>query len=441
MTVILALALACSPPGSWAAQFHTMEMPTVNAGAPKSFVGFNVSLLSQVPIDDFPGPPGSASDICGYVSPSGREYAVIGFRMGMGFVEVTNPASPVIVGYIDGGGVNQPWRDSAIVGEYAYIVTDGDGVGLQVADLTDIDNGNVTLLTTTDLGAGMETAHNISPGEAGEYVYLCLSNVNNRDGLIAVDVSDPSNPFIDGTWDINGSVGAHDVQVVTWPSGPLAGRELAFASCEASGFYIGDVTDKSNMTTIGFSSYPNRTYAHQGWLSEDRTRFYLGDELDELIRPGVTTATTYVFDVSDPTSPGFATSFTNGQVATDHNMMVRGDFLFEANYTTGLRVYDTSLYPLVVERGHFDTVPATDGVAFAGAWGVDASLPSGIVILSDQASGLFVFDVSAATTPLPPVPATAGWPMIVIATITALAGGLMVRSVRGNAGRHSNTAN
>ncbi len=426
MAVILALVIACSPPGSWPAEYHTMEMPVPNVGAPKSFVGLNVSLLSRVPVEAFPGAQEAASDICGYVSPGGREYALIGFRKGMGFVDVTNPASPVIVGYIDGAGVNQPWRDSAVVGEYAYIVSDGSGVGIQVADLTDIDNGNVTLLTTTDLGVGLATVHNISPGENGDYVYLCLANVNNRDGLIAVDVSNPAAPSIAGTWDIAPGVGAHDVQVVTWQSGPLAGRELAFASCEASGFYIGDVTDKLNMVTIGSATYPNKSYAHQGWLSSDRTKFFLGDELDELLRPEVTTATTYVFDVADPAAPSYQTKFTNGTVATDHNLMARGDFIFEANYTTGLRVYDISLFPIVFERGHFDTVPAVDGIGFGGAWGVDACLPSGNILVSDQSSGLFVLDASAATTALPALPTTTRWPWALGLIVLACLGSISV---------------
>lgn len=431
MAVIVAIVMACSPPGTWPAEYHTMEMPVPKVAPAKAFVGLNVSLLSRVPVEDFPGSQIAASDICGYVSPGGREYAVIGFTKGTGFVDVTNPASPVIVGYIDGGGVDQPWRDAAIVGEHAYIVSDGQGVGLQVVDLTDIDSGNVTLVTTTDLGAGLETVHNISPGESGDYVYLCLANLNNRDGLIAVDVSTPAAPFIEGTWDIAPGVGAHDVQVVTWQSGALAGRELAFASCESSGFFIGDVTDKSNMTTIGAADYPNRTYAHQGWLSPDRTKFFLGDELDELIRPNVTTATTYVFDVSDPDNPSYLTKFTNGTVATDHNLMARDEFVFEANYTTGLRVYDMTLFPTVLERGHFDTVPANDGIGFGGAWGVDASLPSGNILVSDQTSGLFVLDASAATTALPAVPATTTWPWALAVLLMALAGGaLAARRIR-----------
>ena len=207
----------------------------------------------------------------------------------------------------------------------------------------------------------------------------------------------------------------------------MAGRELAFASCEDDGFYIGDVTDKNNMVTIGSTTYPNLSYAHQGWLSGDRSKFYLGDELDELLQANVSTATTYIFDVTDPTDPTFEATYTNGTVATDHNLMTRGDFIFEANYTTGLRVYDTSMYPLIIERGHFDTVPAFDGIGFGGAWGVDASLPSGVVLVSDQDSGLFVLDPSAATIPIASTPTTTRWPWLAALLIVALAGAKLVQ--------------
>ena len=39
----------------------------------------------------------AASDIWGYVSPSGREYAVMNITAGTTFIEVTDPANPVVV--------------------------------------------------------------------------------------------------------------------------------------------------------------------------------------------------------------------------------------------------------------------------------------------------------------------------------------------------------
>lgn len=77
-----------------------------------------------------------ADDIWGYVSPSGREYAIVGSEVDRAviFVEITDPFNPVIVGQV----AHRGW-DMKTFGEFAYAVTDfPDGVG--VIDLTEIDD-------------------------------------------------------------------------------------------------------------------------------------------------------------------------------------------------------------------------------------------------------------------------------------------------------------
>ena len=68
---------------------------SLTGAAGAGFEAENVTLLSHVDLGDF----GSkfAEDCWGYVSPSGREYAIIGLSQGTGFVEITDPVNPVIV--------------------------------------------------------------------------------------------------------------------------------------------------------------------------------------------------------------------------------------------------------------------------------------------------------------------------------------------------------
>jgi len=101
-----------------------------------------------------------------------------------------------------------------------------------------------------------------------------------------------------------------------------------------------DVTNKSNMFLVSRYFYSTPAYSHQGWLSEDRQYFYLNDELDES-NQGYTTRTR-VIDVSDIDSPFQAGWFTTGSSAIDHNLYTKGDLIFEANYRSGLRVFDIS---------------------------------------------------------------------------------------------------
>ncbi len=205
-------------------------------------------------------------------------------------------------------------------------------------------------------------------------------------------------PVVTGSWTGNY---VHALQVVTHESGPYAGLEISYSSAGESGFQIHDVTDKANIQLLATLVYPGHGYTHQGWLDWDNQLFYLNDEGDE--KQGlVPSTTTYVFDVSDIYAPVLAATFTNGSHAIDHNLMFKDGFVFEANYTSGLRIYDARLDPLApVEVGWVDTYPVNDATSFNGAWGVYADLPSGNILVGDINGGLFVVDPHDALT-LPP---------------------------------------
>ncbi len=350
-----------------------------------------MELLSRIPIEEFPGfADMGANEMWGYVSPSGREYAIIGFTMGTGFAEVTDPTDPNVLAFIP-GHVDTTWRDMDVIGHHVYIVSDGAGVGIQIVDVDRIDEGIVTLVNTTDLGVGYETAHNIRANADSGFLYLAIPNLNNRLGLTVVSTTDPVNPVIAGTWtdDTGTSVRCHDVHVVSYDEGPYAGREIAFCFAEHHGVKIVDVTNKSKMFTLSTLVYPTLRYTHQGWLSEDRRYLFIDDELDERTIPEVTETTTYVGDVQDLENPHFLTSFTSGTCAIDHNLMVRGHRVYEANYTSGLRVFDFSDINDVQPIAFFDTHPEDNEPGFLGAWGTYA-LPSGTILISDRQRGLFV---------------------------------------------------
>ena len=353
----------------WAAS-SLMVVPAVAGPFPAE----NVSLYSHVSLEALNAK--FAEDCWGYVSDSGREYAIIGLSIGTGFVEITDPDNPVIVDVVP--HPNQA-RDMKVYQHYVYTIYDLGPA--QVIDVADIDNGVVTLVNSVDAGA-----HNLAINEASGFLYAAVG------GPMAVaDLSDPVNPPLVGIWPGE----AHDVQVVSYTEGPNAGREIAFVSAGSTqNLDIVDVTDKANMFLVGSSTYPGAAYTHQGWLSEDRKYFYLGDELDEL--NGVPFTRTFVFDVSDLSNPTFLNDFTTGLPATDHNLYVRDDFIYEANYASGLRIFDACDPVNPVEVGYFDTYPANDGPGFDGAWSAYPFFPSGTVIVSDRQSGLFVLDVGEA---------------------------------------------
>ena len=388
------------------------------------FTSLKVTLLSQIPPSAFPSGSSGANEVWGYVSPSGREYGILGMRRGTGFVDITDPANPVIVGDI-AGHVNTIWRDMATYNEHAYIVTDGSGIGMQVVDLTDIDNGNVSLVSVMTQ-SGFSRAHNVFVNAESGFAYAVGTNLG---GMVVIDLSVPASPQIVGIWNQSS---VHDVYVHTYLTGANAGREIAFVFAGSGGLKIVDVTDKSNMFTVSTFHYPNRTYCHQGGLSEDGKLLFIDDELDELQNPNVTTTTTYVVNVRNLGLPTFGGSFTNGLPSIDHNLVVRGDYVFEANYTSGLRIWDVSSVFNATEVGYFDTYPTSNGVGFSGAWGVFADFPSGLVVVSDQSGGLFVLDPSEAIGNVGggEIPTTSTWGLVVLCLLLLVVGSISYRALR-----------
>ena len=65
--------------------------------------------------------------------------------------------------------------------------------------------------------------------------------------------------------------------------------------------------------------------------------------------------------------------------------------IFEANYRSGLRVFDASDPLNPTQYAYFDTYPSNDNASFNGLWSVYPYFPSGTVIGSDLERGLFVW--------------------------------------------------
>ena len=392
------------------------------------FDSSGVTLLSRVTLEDLatfagtPGNPSSANEMWGYTSPSGREYAIMGTTTGTGYVDVTRPADPVIVGFIDDGVFGT--RDMAIFGELAYVTA--GSLELQIIDLSDIDNGNVTEVKRTDLGIGFTSSHNVYINAASATLYLPFSNLNDAIGLPAVSLADPLNPVLVGTWtDAVADVSCHDVQVITYTSGPNAGKEIAFCFAAEHGLKIVDVTNKASMVTLSTLDYGTVGLCHQGWASENGRYVFIGDEFDEFSL--VAGMTTYVADVLDLENPTLASTFEYDACNVDHNMMVRGDYLYQANYAAGLRVLDFTSPPNLTEFAHFDTRPEDNATDFVGAWGVFTDYASGIVVLSDRQRGLFVFANPEPPPPPPLIPTASGWGLWSMALLLLVAGTIAVR--------------
>ncbi len=372
------------------------------ASAHDDFHWHEVTLQSWLDLPAF-GPGARAGSSCwGYTSPEGREYALMGLSDMTAFVEITDPVNPVIVdSYVH---PDSAWCEMKTYGRYAYVSNETGG-GLQVFDMGKIDEGMVAHVLDVQL-RGLSTSHTVTVNAESGHLYLNGSNIDGG-GLTILSLANPANPEWVGAY--TGTY-VHDSQVVTYSEGPYAGREIAFCYAGYNGVHIVDVTDKANPVVLSRTGYPGLSYCHQGWLSADRKYIYVDDELDE-VNLGWPTLTR-VFDVSDLANPKLVSTFGNGVPCIDHNQFVRDRFLFQSNYTSGLRVWDLLNPTAPTEVAWFDTYPDDDNIilhdgleTFNGTWNNYPYFASGNVVVSDIDRGMFVLRPTPFTLTVSPLQA------------------------------------
>ena len=330
------------------------------------------------------------SDIWGWFdTQTGNEYALMGMTDGTAFVDVTDPEDPVFLGKLPTETGSSVWRDIKVYQDHAYVVADNAGShGMQVFDLTRLRGQMAPQTFSADIVyRDFGSAHNIAINESTGFAYAVGTSTCGR-GLHIIDISTPINPLFAGC---HASAYTHDTQCVNYqgPDADHLGSEIC-ASSNEDHFEIVDVTIKSAPLTISSGASPQLGYVHQGWLTDDHQFFLLSDELDELNFGGSTR--THVFDVSNLDAPVYIFAYEAVTAAIDHNLYVAGNRVYQANYTTGLRIleFGNLANNELMEVAFFDTYPASDAAVFAGAWSVYPYLPSGTIIVSDSSNGLFI---------------------------------------------------
>ena len=376
----------------------TAQSPCVNGLAAGLYPCDNVDLYATMGVNQVGG--GEMNDIWGWTDPlDGKEYVLLGRTNGTAFIDISNPTSPVYLGNLNTNTVSSLWRDIKVYGNYAYIVSEAGSHGMQVFDLTKLRNvTNPPVNFSADaVYTGFGNAHNIVINEEKARAYGVGTNTASG-GLHIVDISNPLNPTILGTFSQDGYT--HDAQVVTYigPDAQYQGKEIAFA-CNENTITIVDVNDPTDATLISTEGYSGSAYTHQGWLTEDHKYFVVGDELDEQ-QSGVNTRT-YFFNVEDLNNPFLAGTYTANTAAIDHNLYIKDGVAYQSNYRAGLRLLDVSNAPNAEEIGYFDCYPSSDAAQFNGTWSNYPYFASGIVALSHIEEGLFLlkpnfFTVSSA---------------------------------------------
>ena len=330
------------------------------------------------------------NDSWGWTDPDdGKEYALVGVNNGTAFVDISDPVNPVYLGKLPTHTSNSTWRDIKVYSDHAFVVSEANGHGMQVFDLTRLRNVNNPPVTFTEDAhyGGFGDAHNIVINEDTGYAYPVGTDFYNG-GPLFINIQDPLNPQDEGGYALDDY--SHDAQVVLYngPDSEHVGKELLFGSNE-NAIVVVDITDKANPIPISSTGYPNVGYTHQGWFTEDQVYFIVGDEADEF-NVGFNTRS-IVFDMTDLDNPQMDFEYFGTTPAVDHNGYVLGDKYYMANYAAGLRVLDISNIESgsMSEYGYFDSFTNNNNASYDGTWNVYPYFASGNIIMSGD-NGLTV---------------------------------------------------
>lgn len=371
----------------------------------------NISLLSHIPLIDFPTNSFSANDIWGHVDLNTMdEYALLGLSNGIAVVKVSDPENPEIIGSVSGQSTS--WRDIKVYQfysqerqrwlAYAYASADNVTEGFSILDLNALEKG-VSLVARITID---RSGHNIYISNVDYTTNTAISdkkamlhNVGGRANGGAwntYSLENPEKPESRYTPDgLNREDYSHDISSVAIED------ERALNHCDQNATSCNIIIDfnedelrlwqhntENTANMLGSSTYPNAAYVHSGWWSEDKKYVLLHDELDE---PRFNLNTTvHIFDITDLSEPTLVSTWTGPTRATDHNGFTRGNKYYMSNYERGLTILDIADPENPQEVGFFDTFGASNNASTNGNWGVYPYLPSGTLLASDIQGGLYI---------------------------------------------------
>jgi choice-of-anchor B domain-containing protein len=382
------------------------SVPCIN-GAAGEFQCDNVELLAFVSLTDL-GANNNAdgNDIWGWTDPAtGDFWGIVGTTTGTSFVRVSDPVNPVVVAWMPSQVTTSTiWRDMKVFNNFVYIVADRNGQQLQYYDMTQLrdlpQNPSSPATIQRDgvftISTSRGNTHNIVMN-VGTGIAYAVGCGNCAGGLYMMDVTGGA-PVYAGCY--NGDGYTHDAECVVLdnPDSSYNGRSICFAYNENT-LTIVDVTDPDSPSMISRTPYTGAAYTHQGWLSPDHKFLFLDDELDESRGTGGNTgnARTYLWNVNNLASPQLQRHFDQPVRGIDHNLYVKGNYVYQANYEAGLRVLEwtttgsgNSAQVYVTQMAFFDTYPSGNAVSFNGAWSLYPYFDSDFVILQDINRGLFI---------------------------------------------------
>ena len=315
---------------------------------------------------------------------TGREYAILGSVDSTYFIEVTNPARPVVRDVRAGRVSKSVWREYKTYKNYCYAVGDAGKASLQIFDMSYLPD-SVHLVYDSD--SIIMRSHTVYIDQDKLYCNSVITNDFRSFPVSVLSLADPENPELLGHLEPYAGgqspafVRCHDAYVR---------NDTLYCSGENAGVFIYNMKDNPAGTFISsITEYPENGYNHSGYLSDDGKIFVFTDENAGL---GIK-----AYDMTDIRDPELLTVFRSSTEATAHNPYFIGRKLYVSVYHDGVYVFDLSNEKEAKVIAWYDTYPQNGNnySGFEGCWGIYPFLPSGNLLAFDMTNGLFVLRMDA----------------------------------------------
>ncbi len=308
------------------------------------------------------------NDIWGYTAPNGDEYVLLGTTVGLSVVNVVDPDNPYETGFIP--GPTSIWRDIKTYSHYAYVVNDQGGGGMRIVDLDDPEN---PVLVGTYTGGGHSQAHNIYIDVPTARAYLAGNNGSG--GFIMLDLTFPETPTEITRWD---TAYFHDIMV---QDGVAYGSAI-----NVDRLYVLDVSNPASIATLGTAEGYPAAFTHNAWVTGDNAYVMTTDE--------TSSSSTRMWDLSTLPNLVQTDSYRPNTTTIPHNAHIDGDLAIISYYTLGVKIVDISDPFHLVEVAAFDSYPANDGGSFDGCWGAYPFFQTNpdLIAIADINTGLYLME-------------------------------------------------
>ena len=356
-------------------------------GRAQTYPSLNISLLSHIdPEKDNTGGDGRKYSGCwGWVQPiTHTEYAIVGTSSQTYFINLANPANPIIKDSVKGKHAGCTWREIKTYQNYCYIVSDDASPNsFQIVDLQYLPD---SVHVVYDGNTYFERCHTLFVDKDKLYCGGPTPLGGGTESMHVYSLATPSVPVLVRKL-------SQDVPSITYVHDMYVRNDTVYASCGPQGIQIVALTASNTFSLLAsYTGYQYNGYNHSSWLTENRKIMVFADE----VPAGLPAKTIDISNLNNIVSLDVFKSHTN---ATAHNpYIVENNWCWMSTYQDGLYLYDISNPSITTMYGFFDTSPlygVNDNFAtsaYRGNWGAYPFLPSKIIIACDMQNGIFILN-------------------------------------------------